>query len=871
MHVVSNGLDQQQTWALYGVDHFHRRFELWSLYIMVAVGQQVGAFEIVALLGRGGMGEVWRARDTRLGREVALKVLSKAFTSDAGRLRRFQQEAKTLAALNHPNLLTIFEVGQHQGEPYLVSELLEGRTLREEVKAGRMEPQRAVGYALQFAHGLAAAHAKGVIHRDLKPENLFVTRDGRIKILDFGLAKLHESSAGEAASTDSTEAVTLMQLTTPGMLIGTPGYMAPEQVRGKGSDERSDIFAFGAILHEMLTGHRPFKRDTAVETLNAILKEAPPELKASLPNISPMLERTVLRCLEKDPANRFQTVKDLAFAIENADLAFTGKLERTYETRFSPRWLQLRSHRLPSSLRTLLIVLFTVGISLGFGWWLWRMPEQEPGLRRGVRSLGTGTSLRAYEAALKAGRTALERGDYPQAVKHAKEALNINPAGAEALELKNRAEAAAKNNQKPKDANDGGPRSLLVDAQTRESALKDAMEAGASALGRSNYLQAVEAFQRALQLKPDDPSAKKQLADAQSQQTALINSFEAEMQAGRRAMDRANYAEAANDFQRASQLRPSDESAKKELADARARQAALDLAFNNAMEAGRRALQRSNYLQAIEQFRMARQLNVTNAEATAGLAEAQKKQSDLDLAFKNAMQAGQTALQQSNYVQAIDYFQQAVQLNPNDGSAKTSLTDAQSKQTALGTAFSNAMQAGRAELQRSNYVQAIEHFKRAGQLKPGDASAQNALTEAQAGQAELQRAFAQAIMDGNDAMAKTSFSVAVNKFQRAVDLKPGDEEAARFLSEARKGATGRVPLDKVVQRLEVMFGLQNEDPTITDDGGKPVQRLRQNVEVSKYTIYIENLRSLYRKGGWLDDSVDGRLNKLNDTVQAWNH
>jgi serine/threonine protein kinase/Tol biopolymer transport system component len=258
------------------------------------------------------MGEVFRARDSRLDRVVAIKILSPTFTADADRLRRFEQEARTIAALNHPNILAIYDIGTHAGTPYLVSEYLDGETLRAKMAAGPIPARRATEYALAVARGLAAAHEKGVVHRDLKPENIFVTRDGQVKILDFGLAKLArpEFSAG-------TEATMASAATLPGMVLGTVGYMSPEQVRGEPSDARSDIFSFGVVLYEMLTGRPAFKRGSSAESMAAILKEEPAELSASGWHGPPGLERVVARCLEKDPARRFQSASDLAFAIES--------------------------------------------------------------------------------------------------------------------------------------------------------------------------------------------------------------------------------------------------------------------------------------------------------------------------------------------------------------------------------------------------------------------------------------------------------------------------------------------------------------------------------------------------------------------------
>lgn len=279
----------------------------------LTAGQRVSHFEIISLLGEGGMGEVYRARDPRLGRDVAIKVLPAAFSSDAERLRRFEQEARAAGALNHPNILAIYDVDTHANSPYVVSELLEGESLREHLGGAPLPQKKALDYALQTARGLAAAHEKRIVHRDLKPENIFITRDGHVKILDFGLAKLIEpANAGEAQSDVPTRRVR----TESGTVLGTAGYMAPEQVRGQKVDHRADIFSFGCVLYEMLAGKRAFRGDSAIETLNAILKEDPPEPSASNSQISPALERVVMRCLEKSPEQRFQSAKDVAFALE---------------------------------------------------------------------------------------------------------------------------------------------------------------------------------------------------------------------------------------------------------------------------------------------------------------------------------------------------------------------------------------------------------------------------------------------------------------------------------------------------------------------------------------------------------------------------
>jgi TolB-like protein/Tfp pilus assembly protein PilF len=278
----------------------------------LATGTRLGPYEIVSPLGAGGMGEVYRARDARLNREVAIKVLPAAFSADADRLRRFEQEARSASALNHPNILTIHDLGSHDGSPYVVFELLEGETLRERMAEGSLSQRRALDSAIEIARGLAAAHERGIVHRDLKPENVFLTKDGSVKILDFGLAKLTHP---EAASGEGSKAPTQTVPTEPGVVMGTVGYMSPEQVRGQAADHRSDIFSFGAMLHEALSGQRAFRGATSADTMSAILKEEPPELTSVRPDLPPALAHIVRRCLEKSPAERFQSARDLGFAL----------------------------------------------------------------------------------------------------------------------------------------------------------------------------------------------------------------------------------------------------------------------------------------------------------------------------------------------------------------------------------------------------------------------------------------------------------------------------------------------------------------------------------------------------------------------------
>jgi serine/threonine protein kinase/Tol biopolymer transport system component len=290
-------------------------------------------YSIICKIGAGGMGEVYRARDTRLDREVAIKILPRIYATDTDRLKRFEQEARATSALNHPNILTVYDIGTHEGSPYIVAELLSGEELRDHLNNGEMPRRNAVDYALQIANGLAAAHEKGITHRDLKPENVFVTADGRVKILDFGLAKLRP----QRNDVISSEIATAKQITDPGTVMGTVGYMSPEQIRGQDADHRSDIFSFGAILYEMLSGQRAFRRETMAETMTAILKEEPSELSETSTKINPALEKIVRRCLEKKPERRFQSASDLGFAIEALSTSSSTRPPTQVDTPVLPR------------------------------------------------------------------------------------------------------------------------------------------------------------------------------------------------------------------------------------------------------------------------------------------------------------------------------------------------------------------------------------------------------------------------------------------------------------------------------------------------------------------------------------------------------
>jgi serine/threonine protein kinase len=330
----------------------------------IAAGTKLGRYEIRSQLGAGGMGEVYLARDLEIGRDVAVKVLPSTFSSDQDRLKRFQQEACAAGALNHPNILSIYDVGKHDGSPYVVSELLEGETLRKRISDTQLAQRRVMDYALQLANGLAAAHEKGIIHRDLKPDNVFITNDGRVKILDFGLAKLTQLDGNRS----QTEIPTRRVDTDPGIVMGTLGYMSPEQLKGRTVDQRSDIFSFGAILYEMLSGRRAFHGESAAETMSAILREDPPELSNTNKNVSPGVERLVNRCLEKNPEARFHSASDLAFALEALTAAGANSGQTTTMPALAPRRMARRELLLASiaALAVLAAIVLAVALILSY-------------------------------------------------------------------------------------------------------------------------------------------------------------------------------------------------------------------------------------------------------------------------------------------------------------------------------------------------------------------------------------------------------------------------------------------------------------------------------------------------------------------------
>jgi serine/threonine protein kinase/Tol biopolymer transport system component len=336
-----------------------------------AADTQLGPYKISALIGSGGMGEVYRARDTRLLRDVALKVLPASFISDPDRLRRFEQEARAVAALNHPNIVSVYDVGAADGVHYIVSELLEGETLRERITPTGMPARKAIELAVQLANGLAAAHEQGIVHRDLKPENIFVNRAGRLKILDFGLAKLRKQPAMNE-TVDATAAETSV-----GQVLGTVGYMSPEQVKGDAADHRSDIFSFGSILYEMLNGERAFKRNTSAETMTAILNEDPPEFALKTGAIAPALERIVRHCMEKQAGQRFQSAHDIAFDLESLSSISGSAITPT--SKATKQWVR-------PALAAL--VLLAAGLALG-AWLRPSAPELHPKLHRITFRRGT--------------------------------------------------------------------------------------------------------------------------------------------------------------------------------------------------------------------------------------------------------------------------------------------------------------------------------------------------------------------------------------------------------------------------------------------------------------------------------------------------
>ena len=326
----------------------------------LASGTKLGQYEVLSPLGAGSMGEDYRARDSRLNRDVAIKVLPELVASDPDRLTRFEIEAKAAGSLNHPNILSVFQMGMHEGTPYLVCELLEGKTLAESLRRGPLPTRQTLQHAVQIAHGLSAAHEKGIVHRDLKPENLFITKDGRVKILDFGLAKILPSKESQATFAST--------VTRVGIAVGTVGYMSPEQVRGQNVDHRTDIFALGAILYEMVMGKRSFSKDTEADTLSAILNEEPAPISQFAPETPQGLDRIIRRCLEKNPEQRFQSASDLAFAL--------GALSSTDS--WSPSGLhaapELTKRRHPATVPVLLSLTVMVAAIVYF----WSRPATVP-------------------------------------------------------------------------------------------------------------------------------------------------------------------------------------------------------------------------------------------------------------------------------------------------------------------------------------------------------------------------------------------------------------------------------------------------------------------------------------------------------------
>src|SRR3984957_18971194 len=340
----------------------------------------IGHYRILEKIGSGAMGDVFRARDERLGRDVALKVIRPASSDNPDHLRRFELEARAAAALNHPNIVAVYDVGFSDGAPYIVCELLEGKTLRKRLAEGPLPIRLAVDYSLQIAEGLIAAHDRRIIHRDLKPENLFVTADGRVKILDFGVAKLQSTPEQSGRSVED-----LTTVTKSGAVIGTVAYMSPEQLRGKTVDHRSDIFSVGAILYEMLTGRRAFRGETEVDTITAVLRENPPPIDQEQSGIPFPFQQIVHHCLEKEPENRFQSERDLVYALETLANPSAIQSAQFRATRHRPR---------PSSQPWTLAALLLVGILavLGNQWRENKLPK--PAYQRLTFEQGTVYSAR---------------------------------------------------------------------------------------------------------------------------------------------------------------------------------------------------------------------------------------------------------------------------------------------------------------------------------------------------------------------------------------------------------------------------------------------------------------------------------------------
>jgi Tol biopolymer transport system component len=358
-------------------------------------GRIIGPYTVVQLLGTGGAGEVWRARDDRLGRDVAIKMLLPHAAGDPDRLRRFAEEARAASALNHSNILTVYDVGEHAGIPYLVSECLEGRSLRQRLDEGPMAVEDALAIGLSVARGLAAAHARGIVHRDLKPENLFLRLDGGVKILDFGLAKLQLSLGGAPADTRHT---------LSGVILGTAGYMAPEQAKGEAVDARADLFALGVMLYEMTAGQHPFRKGSTFETLHAVVTASPPDLVSLNAEVPPALGRIVMRLLQKDPLARFQSTPDVVWALEQVDpAAVPSPPIRTPAATIRParRW-----RALDAAWASALAVLAVVGL-VAF-WLLQRAPSREeptPALTRFPWPLPSGLDLGSAPVVSSDGRT----------------------------------------------------------------------------------------------------------------------------------------------------------------------------------------------------------------------------------------------------------------------------------------------------------------------------------------------------------------------------------------------------------------------------------------------------------------------------------
>jgi hypothetical protein len=395
------------------------------------IGRTLGRYLVESKLGEGGMGQVYRARDLRLDREVAIKILPQDVAHDPERQRRFEREARSVASLSHPNVLALFDTGTEDGQMFVVTELLAGETLRDRLQSGGLTVRRSVDVGIQIARGLAAAHSRALVHRDLKPENVFLTKDGLAKILDFGLVKDFDPAGAKPMLTSETP--TAIAPTDPGLVMGTPGYMAPEQVRGLAVDGRTDVFALGAVLYEMLAGRRAFARETVADTMTAILREDPPALSDQRPALEPVLLRIIDHCLEKDPERRFQNAADVVFALELALGPSSGNAAAIVPV--GPAENRIR--RLTYGQGTVNAARFVPGSRelIFSARWLGREPEVFSMNPDALEPRSLGLKRATLVAVSNRGELAVKRGPRLWAGMELGELVRVNPGGSERIEV----------------------------------------------------------------------------------------------------------------------------------------------------------------------------------------------------------------------------------------------------------------------------------------------------------------------------------------------------------------------------------------------------------------------------------------------------